>query len=89
MRVLVRDCFVFSTLHVVCKIYVMMLSYTLKMRTIDLAKKRFYSVRCPTCGVAAGHRCILKAGALRLEPHKDRKLSAASEAVARKLRARR
>jgi hypothetical protein len=54
-----------------------------------MTKKRFYSVPCPTCGAAAGHRCILKPGVVRLEPHKDRKLSAASEAVARKLRAQR
>ena len=43
----------------------------------DLTKKQLTSVPCPTCGVPVGHRCLLQAGGLRLEPHTDRKLSAA------------
>ncbi len=34
------------------------------------------AVPCPTCGVAAGQRCVLHSGALRLEPHVNRQLSA-------------
>jgi len=35
------------------------------------------SVACPTCGVAAGKRCILGAGGLRNGPHAGRRLLAA------------
>jgi len=35
------------------------------------------SVRCPTCGVGIGERCVLHSGGPRLEPHVDRKLAAA------------
>jgi CRP/FNR family transcriptional regulator, cyclic AMP receptor protein len=38
--------------------------------------KQVSSVPCPTCGVAAGQRCLLHSGALRSEPHVDRRLSA-------------
>ena len=45
--------------------------------------KQQSSVACPTCGVAAGKRCILVAGVLRNEPHSNRKLVAA-EALGKK-----
>jgi hypothetical protein len=57
------------------------------MRVGELTKKQSFSVPCPTCGVAAGHRCVLQAGGLRIEPHTDRKLIAA-EAIERKIRTR-
>ena len=40
--------------------------------------KQQSSVACPTCGVAAGKRCVLSAGGLRNEPHPTRKLLAAA-----------
>jgi hypothetical protein len=43
----------------------------------DLTQKQLISVPCPTCGVAAGARCLLHSGAPRSEPHINRKLSAA------------
>jgi len=49
------------------------------MRMNDMTPKLFHSVRCPTCGVHAGMRCLLHSGRLRNE-HVDRKL-AAIEAV--------
>jgi hypothetical protein len=53
------------------------------MKIGELTKKQLSSVPCPVCGVSAGHRCLLQAGGLRVEPHTDRKLIAA-EAVERK-----
>ena len=47
------------------------------MRMKDLTPAQLSSVPCPTCGVAAGQRCLLHSGALRSELHIDRKLSAA------------
>jgi hypothetical protein len=49
----------------------------LLMRIGDLTKKQVLSIACPTCNVAAGHRCVLQAGGLRREPHTDRKRVAA------------
>ncbi len=46
------------------------------MRMNDMTPKLFHSVRCPTCGVHAGMRCLLHSGRLRDEPHIDRKLTA-------------
>jgi CRP/FNR family transcriptional regulator, cyclic AMP receptor protein len=46
------------------------------MKKKELTTKQMSSVRCPTCGVAAGQRCVLHSGAPRSEPHVDRKLSA-------------
>ena len=43
----------------------------------QLTRKQLSSVCCPTCGVAAGKRCVLVAGGLRNEPHGNRKLLAA------------
>jgi len=53
------------------------LSYRIQMRMSDLTAKEFFSVPCPTCGVAPGERCLLHSGAPRSGPHLDRKLSAA------------
>jgi hypothetical protein len=50
------------------------------MKTKELTPKQILSVPCPTCGAATGKACELHSGALRFEPHRDRKLSAA-EAV--------
>jgi hypothetical protein len=52
----------------------------LTMKTKDLTAKQILYVPCPTCGAATGDPCELHSGALRTEPHRDRKLSAA-EAV--------
>jgi hypothetical protein len=41
-----------------------------------MTPKQLSSVPCPRCGVAAGKRCVLHSGALRAEPHVDRRLSA-------------
>src|ERR1700730_215376 len=46
----------------------------------ELTPKQLSAVPCPTCGVAAGQRCVLLSGAPRNEPHVDRKI-AATEAV--------
>ena len=46
----------------------------------NLTAKQISSVPCPTCGAAAGERCVLLSGAPRKEPHVNRKL-AAIEAV--------
>ncbi|MGI0133767.1 MAG: zinc finger domain-containing protein [Candidatus Micrarchaeaceae archaeon] len=44
----------------------------------ELTQKQVSSVPCPTCGVAVGQRCVLNTGALRIEPHPDRRFSAAA-----------
>jgi hypothetical protein len=53
---------------------------SLGMKTRELTAKQKLSVPCPTCGAATGDACVLHTGALRNQPHRDRKLSAA-EAV--------
>ena len=53
-----------------------MLSDHSRVRKIELSTKQLLSVPCPTCGVDAGQSCVLHSGALRWEPHVDRKLSA-------------
>ena len=53
------------------------------MKIRQLTHKQMSSVRCPTCGVATGKRCILAAGGLRNEPHGTRK-SLAAETVGKK-----
>ena len=58
------------------------------LRTMKgLTNTQLSAVPCPTCGVPAGHRCVLHSGAPRFEPHTDRKLVAA-EALAKKRRKR-
>jgi hypothetical protein len=54
------------------------------VKTKELTRKQMFSVPCPTCDAAIGEACTLHTGALRSEPHRDRKLSAA-EAVETKL----
>ena len=46
------------------------------MKKKELTPEQIISVPCPTCGVAAGMRCVLYSGALRSAPHGNRKLSA-------------
>jgi hypothetical protein len=46
------------------------------VKTKELTPKQILSVPCPTCGAATGAACELHTGALRNEPHRDRKLSA-------------
>jgi hypothetical protein len=53
------------------------------MKTKELTRKQILSVRCPTCGVAVGKRCILIAGGTRNKRHRNRRLLAA-EALERK-----
>ncbi len=55
----------------------LVLAHRIQMRKSDLTAKQLFSVRCPTCGVAPGERCLLHSGAPRSEPHVDRKFSAA------------
>jgi hypothetical protein len=52
------------------------------VKSKELTLKQILSVPCPTCGAATEEACELHTGALRTEPHRDRKLSAA-EAVER------
>jgi hypothetical protein len=47
------------------------------VKTKELTPKQILSVPCPTCGAATEEPCELHTGALRTEPHRDRKLSAA------------
>lgn len=47
------------------------------MKSKELTPKQLIAVVCPTCGAAIGEPCELHSGALRSEPHRDRKLSAA------------
>src|SRR6267143_6865977 len=47
------------------------------MKTKELTLKQMNSVRCTACGAATGEPCELHSGALRFQPHRDRKLSAA------------
>ncbi len=49
-----------------------------------MKRKQLLSVPCPTCGVAAGQRCVLHSGRIRKEPHVDRKLAATEVVVKRK-----
>jgi hypothetical protein len=46
------------------------------MKKRDLTPELILAVACPTCGVAAGKKCILHAGGQRIEPHVGRKLLA-------------
>ncbi len=56
------------------------LSQRIPMRMNDMTPELFLSVRCPTCKVASGNRCLSYSGGPRTEAHIDRKL-AAIEAV--------
>jgi hypothetical protein len=59
------------------------LVHSARMKKKELTPKQLSSVPCPTCGVAAGKRCVLLSGAPRSKPHVDRTF-AASEALERK-----
>ena len=56
------------------------------MKTKELSVKQINSVRCTTCGAATGEPCELHSGALRFEPHRDRKLSAADALQANRIK---
>jgi len=56
------------------------IAFCSEMKMKELTPKQLSAVPCPTCGVAAGKRCVLLSGAPRNEPHVDRKI-AATEAV--------
>jgi hypothetical protein len=60
-----------------------MLYYSPSMKRKELTPEQVSSVPCPTCGVAVGEGCVLQSGALRSEPHIDRKF-AATEAIEKK-----
>ena len=49
------------------------------MKSKDLTRQQVESVPCPTCGAAGGESCELNTGALRTEPHRNRKLDAAED----------
>src|SRR5207302_3058486 len=46
------------------------------VKSKELTLKQILSVPCPTCGAASEEACELHTGALRTEPHRDRKISA-------------
>src|ERR1700675_3520236 len=50
------------------------------MKRKELTPEQLSAVPCPTCGVGVGERCVLHSGALRSEPHVDRKFVAAAAA---------
>jgi hypothetical protein len=54
--------------------------YYVAVKTRELTPKQIRSVACNTCGAAIGERCELHTGALRTEPHRERKLAAAEVA---------
>jgi hypothetical protein len=58
-------------------------SHSARMKRKELTPKQLSSVPCPTCGVAAGERCVLHSGAPRSGPHVDRTFAAA-EAIERR-----
>jgi hypothetical protein len=53
------------------------LLHYLPVKSKELTPKQLISVPCKTCGAAIEEPCELHTGALRSEPHRDRKLSAA------------
>jgi hypothetical protein len=54
------------------------------MKKKELTPKQISSVPCPTCGSAAGERCVLQSGGLRSEPHVERKFLAIDAIVAKR-----
>ena len=75
-----RVCPVLDTSVPFWTFYPLVLAHYIRMKKSELTTKQLSSVTCPTCGVAAGQRCVLVSGAPRKEPHANRKL-AATEAV--------
>jgi hypothetical protein len=57
---------------------------TPEVKTKELTVKQINFVPCTTCGAATGEPRELHSGALRLEPHRDRKLSAADALEAKR-----
>jgi len=53
------------------------ISHDVNVKTKELTAKQILSVSCATCGAGCGEGCELHTGALRTEPHRDRKLAAA------------
>ena len=53
------------------------------MKKSELTPEQVASVSCPICGASIGESCVLHSGALRSEPHVDRKF-AAIEAIEKK-----
>jgi hypothetical protein len=51
--------------------------HDIAIKSRDLTSEQMASVPCPTCGAAIGEDCELNSGALRFEPHRDRRLAAA------------
>jgi hypothetical protein len=51
-----------------------------------MTPEQFCSVPCPTCGAVIGKSCLLHSGAVRSEPHTDRKLSAVEAIEAKRYR---
>jgi hypothetical protein len=60
-----------------------LLFYCGQMKSRNLTAKQLSSTPCPTCGVAAGYRCLLHSGAPRSAPHVDRRYSV-MDAIERK-----
>jgi len=58
-------------------------SHYVGMKTKELTPQQILSVPCATCGASSGEACELHTGALRTEPHRDRKLTAAEIVEAR------
>ena len=73
--------------HIVLKRTVLrlVLPHRIQMKIRDLTAKQLFSVPCPTCGVAAGKRCVLHSGTPRSEPHIDRKFSATKAIETKKI----
>jgi hypothetical protein len=62
------------------------LLHYLPVKNKELTPKQLISVPCNTCGAAIEEPCELHTGALRSEPHRDRKLSAADALDAKSLK---
>ncbi len=58
--------------------------YSVAVKSKELSLKQTLAVPCPTCGAAIKEACELHTGALRSEPHRDRKLSAAEAVEAKR-----
>lgn len=65
----------------------LVLFYCLLMKTRTLTAKQLSSIPCPTCGVAAGHSCVLYSGGPRFAPHVDRRYSAIAAIERKQIRA--
>jgi hypothetical protein len=68
------------TVFKIVRLFDWVIVHSARMKKKELTPKQLSSVPCPTCGVAAGNRCVLLSGAPRSKPHVDRKF-AATEAI--------